>query len=58
LQLVHEPLRIHKGQFERRLALLRVVLAEQHVPDDVIERWVAHDRELMPAVASSRDCVA
>src|SRR5262245_20581891 len=58
LGLVHEPLRIHRGQFQRRIAILRTILAEHQVPDDIVERWVAHDEALEPVVASPRDCLA
>jgi hemoglobin len=54
---VHEPLRINRGQFRRRIAILRTVLAEHHVPPEVVDRWVAHDLELEPVVASPRDCL-
>lgn len=57
LGLVHEPLRVHRGQFQRRIALLRAVLREREVPEDVIARWVAHDEALEPVVASARDCL-
>jgi hemoglobin len=57
IELVHEPLRIHRGQFQRRIAILRTVLADHHVPDDIIARWVAHDEALEPVVASTRDCL-
>lgn len=53
---VHEPLRISRGQFHRRLAVLRTVLADHHVPQDIIERWIAHDAALEPVVADATDC--
>lgn len=53
----HRPLRINKGQFRRRLALLRTVAREHGVPDDVIERWLAHDRALERTITDGTDCV-
>jgi hemoglobin len=58
LGTIHEPLRIHRGQFARRLAVLRTVLTEERVPPEVIERWIAHDQQLESVVASSRDCTS
>lgn len=54
---VHLPMRINRGQFHRRLAVLRTVLREEAVPDDVIDRWIAHDAALEPAIADPTDCV-
>lgn len=54
---VHESLRISRGQFQRRLAILRTVLREHALPDDVIERWVAHDAALEPVIADTTDCL-
>lgn len=54
---VHHPLLINRGQFRRRLALLRTVLGEQGVDEDIIERWVAADRRLEEAIVDGTDCV-
>ncbi|MEQ1501716.1 MAG: group 1 truncated hemoglobin [Myxococcota bacterium] len=54
---VHLPMRINRGQFRRRLAVLRTVLREGGLPDDVIDRWIAHDERLEPAIATPTDCV-
>lgn len=54
---VHLPMRINRGQFRRRLAVLKTVLRENDVPDDVIDRWIAHDAALEAAIASPTDCV-
>ena len=54
---VHRPLRINRGQFRRRLALLRTVLREQGVEEDIIDRWVAADRRLEEAIVDGTDCV-
>lgn len=53
---VHGPLRINRGQFRRRLALLRTVLRERGVPDDLIARWIAHDERFEAAVTDGTDC--
>jgi hemoglobin len=53
---VHLPMRLNRGQFRRRLAVLRTVLAEHGVPDDVIARWIAHDEALEPAISGPTDC--
>lgn len=57
LAAAHRPMRINRGQFHRRLAILRTVLREHGVPDDVIARWIAHDEALIDVVADQRDCV-
>lgn len=54
--VVHRPLRIHRGHFQRRIAVLRKVLTELEVPDDVVERWVAHDASLESVIAEPIDC--
>jgi hemoglobin len=53
---VHRPLPINRGHFRRRLALLRTVLREQEVPEDIIERWIEADRRLEEAVVDGTDC--
>jgi hemoglobin len=54
---VHRPLRINRGQFRRRLAVLATVLREAAVPEPLIERWLAHDRRLEAAITDGTDCV-
>ena len=54
---VHLRMRINRGQFRRRLAVLKTVLREEGVPDDVIDRWIAHDAALEAAIADPTDCV-
>ena len=53
---VHQPLKINRGQFRRRLVILRSVLGTHGVPEDIIERWVAHDARLEPAITDGTDC--
>jgi hemoglobin len=54
---VHAPMRINRGQFRRRLAVLRTVLEEECVPADVIGRWIEHDEALEGVIAGPTDCV-
>jgi hemoglobin len=53
---VHQPLAINRGMFQRRLALLATVLRDHEVGEDIIERWLAHDRRLEPVVTDGTDC--
>jgi hemoglobin len=53
----HRPLKINKGQFRRRLHLLEKTLREGGVPEDVVERWLAHDRRLENTITDGTDCV-
>lgn len=53
---VHRPLRINRGQFRRRLAIVRTVLREHGVPDDVIDRWIATEQKLERVVTDGTDC--
>jgi truncated hemoglobin YjbI len=57
LPTAHKPLRINRGHFKRRIALLRVVLHEQGVRDDIAARWVAHDEALEGAITDGTACV-
>lgn len=57
LGATHRPLRINRGHFRRRLALLRTVLRERSVPEAVIERWLEHDRQLELVVTNGDDCL-
>jgi truncated hemoglobin YjbI len=42
----HAPHRILGGHFDRRLRLLEQTLEDHRVPAAVIERWLAHNRNL------------
>lgn len=55
---LHRPLKINRGQFRRRLAILRTVLREHEVDEGIIERWIASDARLEPVVTDGTDCVA
>jgi len=53
---VHRPLPINRGHFRRRLALLRTVLRDHDVDDEIIDRWIAADKRLEEAVVDGTDC--
>ena len=54
---MHQALKINTGHFRRRHAILRQVLAEQGVPDDVIEHWIAYEQSLQGVITTGQDCV-
>lgn len=56
LGATHGPLGINRGQFRRRLAILRTVLAERGVPEEVVGRWLAHDQRLERVITDGTDC--
>lgn len=55
---LHRPLRINRGQFRRRLALLRTVAREHGVDEDILDRWLERESLLEPVVTDGTDCVA
>lgn len=55
---MHRALKINTGHFRRRHAILRQVLAQEGVPDDLIERWIAFERSLEGVITTGDDCVA
>ncbi|MBX2801203.1 MAG: hypothetical protein KTR31_26225 [Myxococcales bacterium] len=54
---VHQPLRINRGHFRRRLAILATVLGEHGIDEEVGQRWLDHDRALEPVITDGTDCV-
>lgn len=52
----HAQLPINKGHMRRRLAFLRTVLRDHGAPDDLAERWVAHDSALEDLITNGREC--
>jgi len=54
---VHQPLRINRGHFNRRLAILRTVLREHHVDEEIIERWVGQNQALIDVISDGSDCL-
>ncbi len=58
LGAAHRPKRINQGHYRRRQAILRHVLVEQGLAEDVVELWVAHQERFRAAVTNDVDCVA
>ena len=57
LRAAHGPLRINRGQFRRRLAILRTTLLAEGVDPEIVERWVGANQALQESVVIDRDCV-
>lgn len=53
---VHRPLRINRGHFRRRLAILRQVLEEEGVDEGIVDRWIRHEQRLEGAIVDGTDC--
>jgi hemoglobin len=51
---VHAHVPILGGQFERRLQLLRNVLADHAIDPEVVDAWVAHTQALRAQVTSDK----
>lgn len=56
LGAVHRPRGIGAGHFRRRHAILRTVLRDEGVDPAIIDRWVAHEQRLEPAIVAGPDC--
>lgn len=56
LSEVHAPLRVHRGHFRRRLHVLERTLRDHAWPEDLVARWLAHDRALEDLVSSPDEC--
>jgi truncated hemoglobin YjbI len=54
---VHQPLKINRGHFRRRLSLLSLVLEENGVPADIARRWLDHEAALENVVSNGTECV-
>ncbi len=52
----HRPLRINKGHFRRRLAILRTTLRDHGVDEDIIDRWIAREAKLESVITDGTDC--
>ena len=50
LDAAHRPHRIKGGEFNRRLQILKDVLAEEHVAESVVAHWVRHTEALRSTV--------
>ena len=57
LRAAHGPLKINRGHFRRRLAILRTILRAEGAPEDIIDRWIESNRGLESSVVIDRDCV-
>jgi truncated hemoglobin YjbI len=55
MRQAHARHRIMGGQFARRLQILREVLADHRVPEDVAQAWLAHDETLRDQVTTDPD---
>ena len=54
---VHRPQKINRGQFRRRLALIRKVGADLGVDPEILDAWVAHDAKMEPVITDGTDCI-
>lgn len=54
---LHRALKINKGQFRRRLAILRQELDRSGLPPEVSAAWIAAQARLEPAITDGNDCV-
>jgi hemoglobin len=57
LPAVHRPHRINRGQFRRRMALVRTVGAELGIDPAVIAEWNRRDAALERVITTGEDCV-
>ena len=57
LGAVHRPLRINRGHFRRRLALLRTVLSDHGIDPAIADRWIDHDAALEDVITDGTECV-
>ena len=54
---VHPPLRINRGHFQRRLAILRTVLSRRGVDAGIVDRWLAAEAQFESVVTDGTECV-
>ncbi len=57
LASLHRQMRVHEGQFRRRLFLLRRVLEAEGFAQEVVDAWIAHHQAMARAIVSPGDCV-
>lgn len=57
LASLHRPMRVHQGQFRRRLFLLRRVLEAEGFAHEVVDAWIAHHQAMATAIVVPGDCV-
>jgi hemoglobin len=53
---VHKPLKINGGHFRRRIAILRTVLTESGVSQELIDHWIAREEAMASVIVSTEDC--
>ncbi|OQW49313.1 MAG: hypothetical protein A4S09_12420 [Proteobacteria bacterium SG_bin7] len=56
LRQVHVPLKIKKGEFDRRLVLLRVAMEKNNLPENAIDAWLKHNEMAREIVLENLDC--
>jgi hemoglobin len=55
LRQAHAPHRIMGGQFSRRKTLLRKILLQHQVPQDIVDAWLAQVESLRDQVTTEPD---
>ncbi len=53
---LHRAMRLHRGHFRRRLALLRQEIAREGLPEEVVEAWLAPQRAMEAVITDGTDC--
>lgn len=57
LRQVHVPLKIKKGEFDRRLVLLRQAMEKNNLPKEKTEAWLKHNETARELVLNAKlDC--
>lgn len=57
LREVHRPLKVKKGEFDRRLVLMRAAMEKNNLPKDTIEAWLKHNEMARELVLNANlDC--
>lgn len=57
LRQVHNPLKVKKGEFDRRLILLRQAMEKNNIPQEAIEMWIAHNEHAREIITNAKlDC--
>jgi truncated hemoglobin YjbI len=57
LRFVHGPLRVKKGEFDRRLVLLAQAMAKNNLPENLQKAWLEHNEKARELVLHAElDC--
>ncbi len=57
LAQAHRPLRVKKGEFDRRMVLLRQAMEQNNLPKELIDAWLAHNEQAREIVLNGNlDC--